>query len=1149
MGKKQLIIREINMRKVPGFPSGIVAIKGLARNINLVAGPNASGKSTTAKAIRQILWPRDFKKQEIECRLELEGQIWDISLDHGDYHSQRGGIDDKLPHLPVFEESNRYSLALHELVKDDDTDLAVQVGREMSGGFNLPQAEQNLGFDPKFKPRTISERKAYGDADQKVRQVEASQLQLKDQEQKLENVQTEKERALQARTWEKLFSAALAYLEAREAFADLSDRLKLYPEQLALMHGNEADELDGLERDINNYAENVEQAQEDAVRKTKQLGLLGLLGAGIDKQLLDELDVRVVAALDAEKELNRIEVEIGVAEQSTANALKSISKELEHQGEINIRLGEIANLEKFLLDAHLVMSEKQVLESNLAAAREKVKSVSTDNNKLNEGILLLILWFKEPQSAGKNSTPWLWGLLAFGILTALAIYFVGWPGFGGLILMVVLAFFGGRTPANNQADLRRKDFERTGLAQPQNWDNEEVLHVLNELTRQLQAGKNAELAKQEIVIFEADMEKVAARQSAINEQRDSWMEKLSFVPGLPVADLKSYSGLYWCLIALGKYQEASNELAGGRSALETLQRQQSEQYLTINRLLNGLHPAVNSGPEARAAHKKLVEDETARQRLAEAIGEIADRINEWQAEKDRTAAKLVVLFQRLGIPEGHSDQLYELAGQLESYQAAAKKCEEKLFELNSKTAQLESHEWFEKIREEINGMTTESARLKEQQYKRDADKLDQLNEQITGIVTLIAEARKGHVLEDALAERESALENLENVYQKNLAALTGSLIGSKLKESSRASKNSDVFDRANRLFNRITNGRYELLLDDTNATAFKALDTASKQGQDLSILSTGTRIQLLLSVRLAFIESQEKDIKLPVIADEILANSDDQRAQQIIEALIEISKEGRQVFYFTSQADEIAKWQAYRDVDPELEIATVTLGGASNNYFDHTLNVQSALALKAFNSYPEPGTMSRLDYGNALKFPLFRLLTDRVGQLHLWYLMEDLQLLYACLQNRITTYGQLESFQKHGGTIPGLSTETWQKLKEKVRLLDFYQQLYVQGRPKPIDKQVLADSGAVSGNFIDAAAAKLKALGNDSEKLVAALRSGAVPRYSKAKADDLEQYLLNTGYLDDRPQISDEDILIRLQALLSNYSINQVEIESFLKQF
>lgn len=1149
MGKKPLIIREINMRKVPGFPSGIIAIKGLARNINLVAGPNASGKSTTAKAIRQVLWPQDFKKQDIECRLELEGQLWDIRLDHGDYHSQRGGIDDKLPHLPAVEESKRYSLALHELVKDDDTDLAIQVGREMSGGFNLPQAEQNLGFDAKFKPRTISERKAYGEAEEKVRKIEAGQVQLKDREQKLENLQAEKAKALQARTWEKLFTAASACTEARAAFGELSDRLKLYPEQLAMMRGNEADELDGLEKDINNYTKKVERAQEDAEKKKTQLRSLDLPDVGINKQLLDELDTRVIAVLDIEKELNRLAVETSTAEQALVHALRSISKELEHKGEIDIQLSDVAALEKFLSDAHRVMSEKQVLESNLAAARERAKSVSVSNDQLNEGIRLLILWFKEPEGTAQNKAPWLWALVAAGILTALAVYFLGWIGLVGGIILVVLGVLGGRTETGNQADIRRKDYQRTGLAQPKNWDNEEVLRVLNELTGQLQAGKNAEMAQQEIAIYEADLEKVTARELVVNEQRDSWLEKLAFVPELPKADLKNYGGLYWCLLALRDYQLAYSELAAAQSASTTLQKQQGEQFLAINSLLDGLHAPVHSGPAARASHKKLVEDETARQRLAEAIGEIAGHIGEWQAEKNRAAAKLAALFQRLEIPEGNNEELYDLFEQLESYQAAAKKCEEKQFELKDRTAQLESHEWYEKIREEIDGLTVENARLKEQQHKTEADKLDHLNEQITGIVTLIAEAMKGHVLEDALADRESALENLENAYEKNLAALTGSLIGSKLKETSRASRNSDVFERANRLFNRITNGRYELLIDDTNAAAFKALDTASNQGQDLSILSTGTRIQLLLSVRLAFIESQEKDIKLPVMADEILANSDDQRAQQIIEALVEISKEGRQVFYFTSQADEIAKWQAYRDVDPGLEIAMVTLGGTSNNYFDHTLNVQPALALKAFNSYPEPGTMSRLDYGNALKFPVFRLLTDRVEQLHLWYLMEDLQLLYNCLQNRITTYGQLDSFQKHGGTIRGLSAETWQSLKETARLLNFYQELYAQGRPKPIDRQVLADSGAVSGNFIDAAAAKLKELGNDPEKLVSALRSGAVSRFSKSKADELEQYLLKTGYLDDRPQISDEDILIRLQAFLSNYTTSRVEAEAFLKQF
>lgn len=1149
MEKKSLIIREINMHKVPGFPSGIIAIKGLAKNINLIAGPNASGKSTTAKAIRQVLWPQDFKKQDIECRLELEGQLWDIHLDHGDYQSQRVGVDDKLPHLPAVEESKRYSLALHELIKDDDTDLATQVSHEMSGGFNLPLAEKNLGFDANFKSRTISERKVYSEAEEKIRKIKAGQEELKKREQKLENLEAEKAKASQAITWGELFTAASAYLEAKAVSDEFSDRLELYPKQLAIMRGNEWEELTELEKDIKNYTKNIELAQDDAEKKKIQLRSLNMSEIGIDKQLLDELDTRVIAVLDIEKELNHLEVKTDAAEQALVNALKSISKELEYKGEIDFQISDAAELEKFLFDAHLIMSEKQVLESNLASARERAKSVSVNKDQLKEGIRLLVFWFKEPVGMAQNKKPWLWALVAAGIFTALAVYFLGSLGLVGGIILVVLGVFGGRTETGNQADIRRKDYQLSGLTQPKSWDNEEVLNLLNELTDQLQVCKNAEMAMQEIAIYEADLKIVSDKELVVKELSDIWVEKLTFLPQLPMADLKNYSGLYWCLSGLRNYQLAYIELAAAQSASTTLQKQYGEQFLVINSLLDGLHASVNTGPAARAAHKKLVEDESTRQQLSESIEAISVHIGEWLVEKNKASTKLATLFQRLEIEEGNNDELYHLIKQFESYQAEAKKCGEKQLELKYKTAQLESHKWYEKIREEIDYLTLENARLKELQYKTEAEKLEHINKQINEIETLLKEAIKGHVLEDALADREFALENLEKAYEKNLAALTGSLIGSKLKETSRASRNSEVFDRANHLFNRITNGRYELLIDDTNTTAFKALDTASNQGQDLSILSTGTRIQLLLSVRLAFIESQEKDIKLPIMADEILANSDDQRAQQIIEALIEISKEGRQVFYFTSQADEIAKWQLYRDVDPELEIAMVTLGNIRNSYFDSTIHLQSDFELKAFTSYPEPGTMSRPDYGNALKFPVFNLLTDKAEQLHLWYLMEDLQLLYRCLQMRITTFGQLDSFKQHKGTISGLTDEIWQGLKKKVNLLNHYQELYVQGRPKPIDRQVLVESGKVSANFIDAVTAKLKELDNDPKKLLEALRLSKVTGFREAKMDDLEQDLLEKGYLDVRPKISVDDIFILLRPYLSSFDFQEDEAISFLSLF
>ena len=145
------------------------------------------------------------------------------------------------------------------------------------------------------------------------------------------------------------------------------------------------------------------------------------------------------------------------------------------------------------------------------------------------------------------------------------------------------------------------------------------------------------------------------------------------------------------------------------------------------------------------------------------------------------------------------------------------------------------------------------------------------------------------------------MEGLKQLYDDNLSSITGQLLVDTLKEQMREQNRPKVFKEANRLFNRITKGRYELEIDEKDGPDFRAYDTVEKIGRGLDELSSGTRIQLLMAVRLAFVETQESAVRLPILADELLANSDDVRAQAIIEALTEISREGRQIFYFTAQ--------------------------------------------------------------------------------------------------------------------------------------------------------------------------------------------------------------------------------------------------------
>ncbi len=78
----------------------------------------------------------------------------------------------------------------------------------------------------------------------------------------------------------------------------------------------------------------------------------------------------------------------------------------------------------------------------------------------------------------------------------------------------------------------------------------------------------------------------------------------------------------------------------------------------------------------------------------------------------------------------------------------------------------------------------------------------------------------------------------------------------------------------------------------------------------LEELSSGTRVQLLMAARLAFIETMEQGPQLPLILDETFANSDDVRARAVMDATIEICRRGRQVVYFTARHEEVAQWES-----------------------------------------------------------------------------------------------------------------------------------------------------------------------------------------------------------------------------------------------
>lgn len=155
-----------------------------------------------------------------------------------------------------------------------------------------------------------------------------------------------------------------------------------------------------------------------------------------------------------------------------------------------------------------------------------------------------------------------------------------------------------------------------------------------------------------------------------------------------------------------------------------------------------------------------------------------------------------------------------------------------------------------------------------------------------------------------LTEQETARQQLRKAYGEWLTGQVAIHVLSKVRASYEKNKQPEVVKQAGHYFRLITGGQYSnirVALDSGEVAVFDAREASKKIDQ----LSRGTREQLLISLRLGFIEGYEKQSEpLPVIVDEVLVNFDPDRAQHTANILQEFAK-NRQVLLFTCRPETI----------------------------------------------------------------------------------------------------------------------------------------------------------------------------------------------------------------------------------------------------
>jgi hypothetical protein len=188
--------------------------------------------------------------------------------------------------------------------------------------------------------------------------------------------------------------------------------------------------------------------------------------------------------------------------------------------------------------------------------------------------------------------------------------------------------------------------------------------------------------------------------------------------------------------------------------------------------------------------------------------------------------------------------------------------------------------------------------------------------------------------------------------------------------------------------------------------------------------------------------------------------------------------------------------------------------------------------------------MEMNEYRKVLGIRPYDLIRDDTAGLSLSFLTGDVKLLYDCLSGGVATWGQLHAFHEAGGKIGGTDEKLIAEMQKKTDLLEYFQELYRQGRPRPVGIDVIIESGTVSDRFLDEVKGKLDKAEGNPLKLIAALDT--IRNFRADKKEQLRDYLTDRGYIDESPALEEDEIRLRLQARTAELGIIPAEAEKFI---
>jgi DNA repair exonuclease SbcCD ATPase subunit len=1104
-------VRRLYIQRLAGIPAPGFALEGLGRRINVIVGPNASGKTSLLRAFEAALYRGQLRGQSVVVEAELETKEGTLRASRvgNEISWQRDGQDVDPPPLPEERFLPCYTLRLEHLLEGDgqtDLTIAERINRELAGGYDVAQAALESDFKLGANYGRV-EANSLRAAESALRQVQSEQSELRREEERLPALAKEKDEAEEAKLETVTLRAALALLDARRRRLGLEAKLALLPGGMDRLHGDEVQRLDNLRQGGRQLE--VDLAKSHAAREQAEEAL--------HDSGLGDSDLNEARLTDRRTQVNRLRT----LEADIANSRKAVVEARAERGKAVSDLGGTAPQEPVALrpddvrTTETALAETRSLKADLRALDAELERLppphhaEPDTQRLDEARRELIRWLSAPRDPKWTAVKIVEAALVLaaalaGVILAAAIVH-------SVLLVLLLPLFWAayalllrRGPGNEERRQAQTRFRSTAVDEPSSWELQQSEAHLWSLDRRFTDARILQegLTRRSSVEIERkrDEEKIERALATLRNVA----ERVNYDPLLLDASFDRWLRL----IAI--YEQADGKRRQNQSALDTSENEARSirEGLTTFLLEYGEAPDAE-GPDAEMLGQRverLATRVSARNDARHDLNDANEQIGALAGQIERNKQDATKLFTDLDLKYDDEAGLRDRLARVAEWQ----KLKQELSE--ARGAEIDRQQILEGRKDllalvKANDENAIRSTLEIRQAA--ADQITDIVREITQISTRIEDTERRRSLETARAKQQSAADVLSRALDNALFAEAGNLLMEQVETEHVQASRPAVLRRAEDWFARFTRHQWKLEFQSDGSGAFTARETATQERRSLAELSSGTRMQLLLAVRMAFaLEAEQGREPLPLFLDEALTTADPERFQAAVESLTRLAVEQeRQIIYLTARPDDAAFWRASGGSPTCIDLMESRRSGRA-------ITSPAEITLPPLTlGPPEPGAMSAEDYAVAIGASPIAPWEPTAG-VHLFYLLRDnLELLWRLLSAGIDRIGPLESLLGSAEADLVLAPEEKRRLQRRIVGAEAWIEAWRVGRGRPVDRAALEASGVLTTAFKERVVALAEKLQGDGRLLVERLKSGAVERFRRQYAEVLERWLSEQGYI------------------------------------